>query len=205
MCVLFPVTAYSQFGTAGVINAIGFHFEEHSVGFLFKPDTPETSQTVFQGILEKCAVASRRQVDYKGIVYNVVDIPGSFYSGKVNDLFLLAFSEQQFQTMVDNLLAGPSPDGLQQRFAVFSALPAAYLQLDFGELIGALAATNPQLSPEMIAFLKQMGPLLAALVVQEETFSLHIAHEPEETGSEAMAKLAPFVFFMFAEDKAAEQ
>ena len=192
--------------TAGVIDAVGIQFEALNVGFLFIPDAPETWQTVFQGILEKCTVASRRQVNYNGITCNVVALPGSLYYGNVNDIFLLAFSEEQFQTLVDNLVGEPPPGGLQQRKpAAFAAPPAGCVQLDFGALIRAVAASNPGLSPEVVAFSKQMQPLFASLVVQAETASLDIAHAPEETGSEALAKLAPFLFFTFATDSTSGQ
>ena len=180
-------------------------FEELNVGFLFVPDAPEKWQEVFQGILEKCAVQPRRQVDYKGVTCNIVEIPGALHYGTVDDIFLLAFSEKQFQTLVDSLLAAPASGGLQQRLAANAAPPAACLQLDFGALIRATAQNNSWMPAEVVASTGQMAPLFASLIVQKETASLNLVHAPDETASEAMAKLVPFLFLTFTMNEASGQ
>lgn len=191
--------------TDGVLDSVGIEFEELNVGFLFIPEAPEKWKAVFQGILEKCAVQPLRQVNYRGVTCNIVDIPGSLHYGTVDDIFLLAFSEKQFQTLVDSLLAAQVSGGLQQRLAAFATPPAACLQFDFGALIRASAPNNSSMPAEVVASTGQMAPLFASLVVQEETASLDIRHAPEETGSEAMAKLAPFLFLTFATDRTSGQ
>ncbi len=179
--------------TDDVLDSVGIDFEELNVGVLFIPDAPEKWHAVFQGMLDKCAVQPRREVDYRGITCNIVEIPGSLYYGTIDDIFLLAFSEKQFQTLVDGLLAEPASGGLQQRLAAFAAPPAACLQFDFGAFIRGRAPSNSRMPAEVVASTGQMEPLFASLVVQEGTASLDIGHAPEETGSEALAKLAPFL------------
>lgn len=191
--------------TNGVLDSVGIDFEELNVGFLFVPDAPEKWQEVFQGILEKCAVQPRRQVDYKGVTCNIVEIPGALHYGTVDDIFLLAFSEKQFQTLVDSLLAAPASGGLQQRLAANAVPPAACLQLDFGALIRATAQNNSWMPAEVVASTGQMAPLFASLIVQKETASLNLVHAPDETASEAMAKLVPFLFLTFTMNEASGQ
>ena len=185
--------------TQGGIDTIKVNFPQLDVGWVFKPDAPEELQTIFNGILEKFSVKTRRKINYKGISLNTTSIPGTLYYANYGDLFLLAFSEKQFQRMVDNLLAKTPTGNLQERLTLIEALPSGVFQLNLDPLITIIGSANPGIPPDATAFATQMESLLAAFFVEKETAWVEIRHAPHEKGIEAVAKLAPFLFLNIIE------
>lgn len=185
--------------TQGAIDTVKIDFPELNIGFVFKPDAPEKWQTIFNGCLEKFSIKERRQINYKGISLNATSIPGTLYHANHGDLFLLAFSEKQLQRMVDNLLIKMPTGNLQERLTLIEAPPSGVFQFNLGALISIISSVNPQTPPEAVAFTKEMEPLLAAFVVENETAWVEIRHAPHEKGIDAVAKLAPFLFLNIIE------
>ena len=135
-----------------------------------------------------------RQLDYKGITYTEVSIPGVLYYATYGDLFLLAFSQKQFQDIVDALLGGAETD-FQRRLAASETPPAScLLQLNFGALLDFFAPDYPWITPEIVTFARQIGVTLAALSVQEQDAWIEITHAPDRNGIDVVAKLAPSFF-----------
>lgn len=201
--------SYDLNQTQGIVNALKIDFPELNVGFIFKPDTPQKWQEVFNQFLKKMTVHSRRQTDYRGITCNAVSIPGTLYYGNIavseNEFFLLAFSEQQFKTMINNLLAVTPMGDLQQQLAAFTTPPAGLVQLNLGASVNAAAQDNPWITPEVVRLTKEIEALLASLVVQEDTAWIEIAHAPDEKGIDVMGKLAPLVFLMITQEMELEK
>lgn len=181
---------------AGAIESVSVDFPEINVGFIFTPEAPEKWQAVFNRFLEKITVHSREQRDYQGSRFTAVSLPGTLYYGSVNDFFLLACSEQQFQTMVANLL-GETEGDLQGRLATFGVPAAGHLHLNLGIFLGLITGEKQRT--------EEIGALLATLVVKAESAWVDIVHAPDETASEAMAKLAPFLFLTFTMNEASSQ
>ena len=185
---------------AGAIESVSVDFPEINVGFIFTPEAPEKWQAVFNRFLEKITVHSREQRDYQGSRFTAVSLPGTLYYGSVNlhhrDFFLLACSEQQFQTMVANLL-GETEGDLQERLAAFGVPTAGHLHLNLGTFLGLITGEKQRT--------EEIGALLATLVVKAESAWVDIAHAQDETASEAMAKLAPFLFLTFTMNEASSQ
>ena len=182
------------------IESVNIDFPEVNAGIVLRPDAPEEVQAIFKGFLEKTSIhGHRQQVDYKGIIMNIELIPGRLYYGNINDFFLIAFSEKQFQTMVDNLLNETSTVGLQKRLVLIDELPIGMLQFSFGPIAKAIAASTQWMTPIAAAPTEQIGAHLISLVVQEDTTWLDIVHAPDENGIEVVAKLAPFFFFLIME------
>ncbi len=188
--------------TQGTIDSVRVKLPQLNVGVVFKPDTSEKWQTFFNRSLEKFHAQVSKD-EYKGIPFNVASIPGNLYYGNVtvseNDLFILAFSQKQFQATVDAVLDETSTIDLQARLARIESPPAGVFLIHLGALISALAPTNPWIPRETVFFMKTMEPLLASLVVQEESASLDITHAADEKGIDAIAKLAPFLFIAITE------
>ncbi|MDD9974363.1 MAG: hypothetical protein OXU27_10170 [Candidatus Poribacteria bacterium] len=182
------------------IESVNIDFPPENIGILLRPDAPEELQTVFNGFLEKTSFPARRQqVDYKGITMNIDSIPGTLYYGNINDFFLIAFSEKQFKTMVDNLLDKTHTSDLPERLALIAAPPAGVIHFNLGSFARAMVIATPWMTQEAAAPVRQIGAHLMSLVVQEETAWLDIAHAPDETGIEVVAKLAPSLFLFITE------
>lgn len=150
-------------------------------------------------IIEKTSIPERsRQADYKGITMNIDSIPGLLYYGNIKDFFLLTFSEQQFQTMVDNVLNETHTNDLQVQLALMDAQPTALLQIKLGEFVNAIADATPWLTEQAAGPTRQIGAHFVSLSLQEKTVSLNIAHAPNEKGIEVVGQLAPTLFLSIA-------
>ena len=125
----------------------------------------------------------------------IESIPGKLYYGNISDFFLLAFSAEQFQMMVDNLLDETLTNDLQKRLRILDAPPAGVVQFNFGPFISAMVGTVKWMTLQAAEPTKQIGTHLVSFVVQEESASLEIAHAPDEKGIEVAAKLAPSYSF----------
>ena len=89
--------------TNGEISSFKAEFREVDLGVIFNPASPAKWQTLFNSLLEKLSIEPPQQFDYKGRTFNTASIPGTLYYGNVNKLFVLAFSKEKYQSIVDTL------------------------------------------------------------------------------------------------------
>ena len=181
------------------IASVHIDFPPANFGILLKPNAPKELRSLFNGFIEKISIPERRrQADYKGITMNTDSIPGTLYYGNIKDFFLLTFSEQQFQTMVDNVLNETHTNDLQLQLALMNAQPTALLQIKLGPFVNAIAAATPWLTEQAAGPTRQIGAHLVSLSLQEKTVSLNIAHAQNEKGIEVVGQLAPTLFLSIA-------
>lgn len=178
--------------TAGKIESFKVEFPETNLGLIFHPDSPMKWQTLFNGLLEKLSTEPPQQFDYKGMTFNTAAISGTLYYGNVNELFVIALSEKQYKSIVDNLLTGNPTPIFKKRLERLSANPACLFQLNI-EKFSPLVETEglPWWRPEVIGFTQKVGVLFAALAATEDTASLELTFSPEEKPIDAIARLTP--------------
>ncbi len=142
----------------------------------------------------------RQQADYKGITMNTDSIPGHLYYGNINDFFLLTFSQQQFQKMVDQVLNETHTDteDWQAQLGLIDAQPTTLLQIKIGPFVEAIAAATPWLTEQAAGTTRHIGTHRVSLSLQESTVSLDIAHARNEKGIEVVGQLAPTLFLSIA-------
>ncbi len=181
---------------AGKIKSFGVEFPETNLGLIFHPDSVVKWQALFNGLLEKLSTEPPQQFDYKDKTFNTVSIPSTVYYGSVNELFVIALSEKQYKSIVDNLLVGKPTPILKKRLEDLPANPACLFQLDIEKFLPLVETEGlPWWRPELIAFTEKVGVLFASLTVGADTASLELILSPEEKPIDAIARVAPILFF----------
>ena len=125
------------------------------------------------------------QTDYNGTTVSEID--ASTYYSKVNDLYLLGFSQDAVCKLVDTLKKNKQPSYLKQ----IPKTPVAFAQLN---LAGVLEAAREGIPPtnEVIVSPEEIAPLLAWISVEDNEVSLEMTLLGKETLLEVLAKLVPF-------------
>lgn len=182
---------------SGKIKSFGVEFPKTNLGLIFHPDSAVKWQALFNGLLEKLGTESPQQFDYKGMTLNTAAIPGTLYYGSVNELFVIALSKKKWQSIVDNLLTGNPTPIFKRRLEDLPANPACLFQLDIEKFLPLVETEGlPWWRPELIAFTEKVGILFASLTVGADTASLELTLSPEEKPIDAIARIAPILFFV---------
>ena len=183
--------------TDGEISSLKAEFPEMDLGVIFNPASPAKWQTFFNGFLEKLSTELPRQFYYKGKTFNTASIPGTLYYGNVNKLFVLAFSKEKYQSIVDNLLDENLTPFLKKKLERLPANPACLFQLNLEKFLPLVETEGiPWWRPEIVAFTQKIGVMFASLVVGEDMASLELTLLHEEKPINAVARLAPIIFFV---------
>ncbi|MDE0423652.1 hypothetical protein F4Y59_06010 [Candidatus Poribacteria bacterium] len=183
--------------TGGKIERFKVEFAETDLGLIFNPASPLKWRALFNGLLEKLSTESPQQFDYKGMTFNTAAISGTLYYGSVNELFVIALSEKQYKSIVDNLLTGNPTSSFKRRLEDLPANPACLFQLNIEKLLPFVETEGlPWWRPEVIAFTQKVGVLFASLAVGADAASLELTLSPEEKPIDAIARLAPILFFV---------
>ena len=181
----------------GKIESVKVEFPETNLGLIFNPDSPVKWQALFNGLLEKLSTEPPQQFDYKGMTFNTAAISGPLYYGSVNELFVIALSEKQYKSIVDNLLAGEPTPIFKRRLEGLPANPACLFQLNIEKFLPVVETEGlPWWKPEVIAFTQKVEILFASLAVGADMASLELTLSPEEKPIDAIARLAPILFFL---------
>ena len=182
--------------TNGEISSFKAEFREVDLGVIFNPASPAKWQTLFNGLLEKLSIEPPQQFDYKGRTFNTASIPGTLYYGNVNKLFVLAFSKEKYQSIVDNLLDENLTPFLKKKLERLPANPACLFQLNVEKFLPLVETEGlPWWRPEIVAFTQKIGVMFAAFAIGEDTASLELTLSREEKPINAVARLAPIIFF----------
>ncbi len=183
--------------TNGKIESFKVEFAEMNLGLIFHPDSLAKWQELFNGLLEKLSPESPQQFDYKGKTFHTASISGTLYYGNVNELFVIALSEKQYKSIVDNLLTGNPTPIFKRRLEDLPANPACLFQLNIEKFLTFVEAEGlPWRRPELIAFTQKAGVLFASLDAAEDTASLELRFSPKEKPIDVIARLAPILFFL---------
>ena len=183
--------------TDGKIEGFEVELPEGDFGLIFNPTSPVKWQTLFNGLLDKLSTEPPQQFDSKGRTFNTASIPGTLYYGNVNELFVIALSEEKYQSIVDNLLAGNLTPFLKEKLERLPANPECLFQLNVEKLLPLVETEGlPWWRPEIITFTQKIGALFASLAVGTDTASLELTFSPEEKPIDAVARLAPLLFFV---------
>ncbi len=179
------------------IKSFGVEFPETNIGLMFHPDSPVKWQALFNSLLEKLSTEPPQQFDYKGMTLNIAAIPGTLYYGSVNELFVIALSKKKCQSIVDNLLTGNPTPIFKKRLEDLPANPGCLFQLNIEKFLPFVETEGlPWWRPEIIGFTQKVGVLFAALAVGADAASLELTLSPEEKPIDAIARLAPVIFFV---------
>ena len=183
--------------TNGEISDFKAEFPEMDLGVIFNPASPAKWQALFNGLLEKLSIESPQQFDYKGGIFNTASIPGTLYYGNVNKLFVLAFSKEQYQSIVDNLLDENLTPLFKKKLERLPANPAYLFQLNVEKFLPLVETEGiPWWRPEIVAFTQKIGVMFASFAVGEDMASLELTLSREEKPINAVARLAPIIFFV---------
>lgn len=182
---------------AGKIEGLKVEFPETNLGLIFHPDSPVKWQALFNDLLEKLSTEPPQQFDYKGMTFNTASIPGTLYYGSVKELFVIALSEKQYKSIIDNLLVGKPTPILKKRLERLPANPACLFQLNIEKFLPFVETEGlPWWRPEIIGFTQKVGVLFASFAVGADAASLELTLSPEEKPIDAIARLAPVIFFV---------
>ena len=109
----------------------------------------------------------------------------------------MALSEKQWKSIVDNLLVGNPTPIFKRRLEGLPAHPACLFQLNIEKFLPLVEAEGlPWWRPEIVAFTQKIGTLFASLAVGSDEASLELTFSPEEKPIDAIARLAPILFFV---------
>ena len=192
--------------TNGEIDGFKAEFPEMDLGVIFNPASPAKWQTLFNSLLEKLSTKRSshglrssvpRQFDYKGKTFNTASIPGTLYYGNVNKLFVLAFSKEKYQSIVDNLLDENLTPFLKKKLERLPTNPACLFQLNVEKFLPLVETERiPWWRPEIVAFTQKIGVMFASFAVGEDMASLELTLSHKEKPINAVARLAPIIFFL---------
>ena len=139
-----------------------------------------------------------QQYDYKGTTLHQVSLPPedptmTVRYGYVNNLFLVSFSDERFESAVDGASSGRTVPAFRQVLKGLPTHPVFVLQLKLDKLLPALIASGEKgikLSAEAIRRLRGMGPLVASISVVQNEAWLKIGTVTSEEGLEVYGRLA---------------
>lgn len=128
--------------------------------------------------------ASISQIDHNG---TTVSGFASIYYSKLNDLFLMGFSEEQVCMLVDEIKRNKKLSYLKQ----VPKTPVAFAQLNLARVLEAAGDGVPP-SDKVFVSAEEIAPLLAWISVENDDVLFEVVLSAKETPLEVLAKLAPF-------------
>lgn len=129
--------------------------------------------------------ASISQIDHNGTT--VSGFASSIYYSKLNDLFLLGFSEEQVCMLVDAVKNNKKPSYLKQ----VPETPTAFAQLNLARILEVAGRGTPP-ADKVIVSSEEIAPLLAWISVADDEVSLEMTLLGKGAPLEVLAKLVPF-------------
>ncbi len=129
--------------------------------------------------------ASMTQIDYNGTT--VSGFASSIYYSKVNDLFLMGFSEEQVCMVVDAIKKNKKLSYLKQ----VPKTPVAFAQLNLARVLEAARDGAPP-ADKVFVSAEEIEPLLAWISVEDNEVLFEVVLSAEETPLEVLAKFVPF-------------
>ena len=125
------------------------------------------------------------QIDYNGAIVSGFD--SSIYYSKLNELFLIGFSEEQVCLLIDEIKKNKKLSYLKQ----LPKTPVVFTQLNLARIL-EVAGQDPVPADAVIVSAEEIEPLLAWISVKDNEALFEILLSMEDIPLEALAKLAPF-------------
>ncbi|MXV75659.1 DUF3352 domain-containing protein [Candidatus Poribacteria bacterium] len=129
--------------------------------------------------------ASMSQIDYNGTT--VSGFASSIYYSKLNDLFLMGFSEEQVCMLVDEIKKNKKLSYLKQ----VPKTPIVFTQLNLARILEAVGEGAPPADKVLVGS-REISPILAWLSVEADEDLLDMTLSGKEIPLEVLAQLAPF-------------
>ena len=129
--------------------------------------------------------ASMSQIDYNGTT--VSGFASSIYYSKLNDLFLMGFSEEQVCMLVDVIKKNKKLSYLKQ----VPKTPVAFAQLNLARVLEAAGAGAPP-PDKVFVSAEEIEPLLTWISVKDDDVLFEVVLSVGETPLEVLAKFVPF-------------
>ncbi|RKU11245.1 hypothetical protein C6503_18915 [Candidatus Poribacteria bacterium] len=129
--------------------------------------------------------ASISQTDYNGTT--VSGFASSIYYSKLNDLFLMGFSEEQVCMLIDAIKKNKKPSYLKQ----VPKTPAVFAQLNLARVLETAGGGTPP-ADKVIVSSEEIAPLFTWISVEEDEVLFEVVLSVEDTPLEVLAKLTPF-------------
>ena len=133
--------------------------------------------------------ASISQIDHNGTT--VSGFASSIYYSKLNDLFLMGFSEEQVCMLVDKIKNNKKPSYLKQ----VPKTPAAFAQLNLARILEVAGRGTPP-ADTVIVSSEEIEPFFAWISVEDDDVLFEVVLSVEDTPLEVFAKLAPFYVWL---------
>lgn len=130
--------------------------------------------------------ASMSQIDYNGTT--VSGFASSIYYSKLNDLFLMGFSEEQVCALVDVIKENKKLSYLKQ----VPKTPVAFAQLNLARILEVAGDGVPPPPDKVFASAEEIAPLLAWISVEGNEVLFEIVLSTEDIPLEVLAKFVPF-------------
>jgi len=130
--------------------------------------------------------ASMSQIDYNGTT--VSGFASSIYYSKINDLFLIGFSEEQVCALVDVIKENKKLSYLKQ----VPKTPVAFAQLNLARILEGAGDGVPPPPGKVFVSAEEIAPLLAWISVEGNEVLFEIVLSTEEIPLEVLAKFVPF-------------
>ena len=130
--------------------------------------------------------AAMSQIDYNGTT--VSGFASSIYYSKLNDLFLMGFSEEQVCMLVDEIKKNKKLSYLKQ----VPKTPVAFAQLNLARVLETAGDGGPPPPDKVFVSAEEIAPLLAWISVEGNEVLFEIVLSTEEIPLEVLAKFVPF-------------
>jgi hypothetical protein len=129
--------------------------------------------------------ASISQINYNGT--KVSGFASSIYYSKLNDLFLIGFSEEQVCMLIDEIKKNKKLSYLKQ----VPKTPVAFAQLNLARVLEAAGAGAPPPNKVFVSA-EEIEPLLTWISVKDDDVLFEVVLSVGETPLEVLAKFVPF-------------
>lgn len=136
------------------------------------------------------SLSNLQNISVSQTVYDEVtlsEFATNIYYSKVDDRFLLSFSEEQMHALVDGIKQKKRPAYLKQ----VPENPIVFAHLNLARVLEVAGEGTPP-ADKLIISSEEIEPLLAWISVEDAEVSLEVVLSVEDTPLEVIAKLVPF-------------
>ena len=155
----------------------------------------------FLGNMQNLANMPIQQYDYKGTTCYQISLPlevptVTVHYGYVRELFLVSFSNERFELVVDGASKGRAVSGFEQNLKGLPGEPVMLLQLKLDKLLPIVIASGEREvkpSADVTERLGEIGPLVASISVKKNEAWLKIGTISAEPAIETYGRLVSLI------------
>jgi hypothetical protein len=154
----------------------------------------EAKWRAFLDSIQNLANMPIQQYDYKGTTLHQLSFPPddptvTVRYGYLKNLFLVSFSDERFETIVDNAQKGAAVPAFKKTFKRFAANPVIFLQLKPEKLLPVVMKAG-KLSADATRRLEAVGPVVGSIAVKGNEAWLRLETLSDEAAIEACGRIA---------------